>query len=446
MKLQVAVDKLFSHKLFSNKYFLYAVVATSVLTNYMQIVDSHYEIVGFFILVGIIMMNFSKNVAVVLTVCLLLTQIIMAGRCVQEGLNNMPGKLKRKGWAHLKKYMKSDQLKMMNEYKAYKKLKRDKIAKIKQDIAQINKNVATENANILKFENQKTTIKQTLNAAVKNVTTAKGAAREKISKEIQNIKISLDKINKDIDGSKTKLISDKKPLGNLNEQLNKINNEINGINGKMKSVIETAKSAKAAEKAKAAAAKAAAAKVAPSAKPAAIAAAIIAANPSAKPAAIAAAIVAAKPSAKPAAIAAAIVAAKPTANPAAITAAIVAAKPTATPAAIAAAISSKPAAIAAAKSSKPAARAMLRAIKRKGHQIPGRRGFALLNEEDTDMEDEDDYEFDFMGPSDISGLTQGTTNLMTKQKDLFSFMNSMTPLIENAKKMLGGLDLTKLRA
>lgn len=87
MKLQAAVDKLFSHKLFLNKYFLYAVVAASVLTNYMRIVDCHYEVVGFFILVGIIMMNFSKNVAVVLTVCLLLTQIIMAGKAVQEGFN-----------------------------------------------------------------------------------------------------------------------------------------------------------------------------------------------------------------------------------------------------------------------------------------------------------------------------------------------------------------------
>ena len=71
--------------------------------------------------------------------------------------------------------------------------------------------------------------------------------------------------------------------------------------------------------------------------------------------------------------------------------------------------------------------------------------FALLSDNDDDM----DYEnngIDFLEPSNLTSVTQGTTNLMTKQKDLFSFMNSMTPLIENAKKMLSGLDLSKLQA
>ena len=79
-----------------------------------------------------------------------------------------------------------------------------------------------------------------------------------------------------------------------------------------------------------------------------------------------------------------------------------------------------------------------------------------MQDDDSDESDEDEMEpkqqsmrkneFDFLDPAKISGLTQGTTKLMTTQKDLFTFMNSITPFIENAKNMLKDVDVNKLTA
>jgi chromosome segregation ATPase len=81
--------------------------------------------------------------------------------------------------------------------------------------------------------------------------------------------------------------------------------------------------------------------------------------------------------------------------------------------------------------------------------------FSLMQEDDSDDSDEEMETnlqtkrpdgFDFLDPAKISGLTQGTTKLMTTQKDLFTFMNSITPFIENAKKMLKDVDVNQLTA
>jgi len=82
--------------------------------------------------------------------------------------------------------------------------------------------------------------------------------------------------------------------------------------------------------------------------------------------------------------------------------------------------------------------------------------FSLMQEDDSDQSDDEEMEpklqskrpdgFDYLDPSKISGLTQGATKLMSSQKDLFTFMNSITPFIENAKKMLQDVDVNQLTA
>lgn len=73
--------------LFTNKYFLYAIVFLSATSNLGYLLANNINAVGFFIIVGIIMVNFSKNMAVVLTVCLLATNFLVATKS-REGLEN----------------------------------------------------------------------------------------------------------------------------------------------------------------------------------------------------------------------------------------------------------------------------------------------------------------------------------------------------------------------
>ena len=421
MKLQAAVDKLFSHKMFSNKYFLYAVVAASVLTNYMRIVDCHYEVVGFFILVGIIMMNFSKNIAVVLTVCLLLTQIIMAGKAVQEGFN--PNK---KFKNDLKNYMTPEQL---TQFNAHKKTYED----AKKTLVNLNKQLTD------------------VNKIITDATAAKNAAQTNIATNNAAKKIEREQIKNAMSKNKQKLVSkNTSQLDKLiavsttyNDTLNSAEATIKTSNDTKLTIeqnIATAIATQTTAKNDMDAIKVAAENTKDAEKAAKKAAKQAAKAANDKRAAEAAAAAKKAADDKRAAEAAA-----------AATAAATAAKKAAD--AIAARTAKQFNKMQNSKSTKPKvtvlnAVAKVSAAKaanvRKRLRI-GKNNFALLNEEDDD-DMEYDNEFDFMGPSDISGLTQGTTNLMTKQKDLFSFMNSMTPLIDNAKKMLSGLDLSKLQA
>lgn len=352
MKLQAAVDKLFSHKMFSNKYFLYAVVAASILTNYVRISARHYEVVGFFILVGIIMMNFSKNIAVVLTVCLLLTQIIMAGKAVREGLDNMP--------------------------------------KISRTLTYINNDnnhfpgISGDWAHWLEQPKNQTKYKSLYDEA------------KKLNDQLKLLNEMWDSISKTKDPKKIKTKKDDRQcltykydgikIAGLTERCMQ-NADPNGLKYNIDILVKNVRAEKKNE------------------------------------------AMAKKDTAKASAT-----------TPAASTAT---ATPTVTPVAALATASNaqkpKPKPKAAAKAAAKATIARLR-----GRSRLTKQPFSLLSENDDDIEDGN--AFDFMGPSDISGLTQGTTNLMTKQKDLFTVMNSMTPLIENAKKMLGNLDLSKLQA
>jgi len=73
--------------LFTNKYFLYAIVFLSATSNLGYLLANNINAVGFFIIVGIIMVNFSKNMAVVLTVCLVATNFLVATKS-REGMEN----------------------------------------------------------------------------------------------------------------------------------------------------------------------------------------------------------------------------------------------------------------------------------------------------------------------------------------------------------------------
>jgi hypothetical protein len=75
------------NKLFTNKYFLYAIVFLSATSNLGYLLANNINAVGFFIIVGIIMVNFSKNMAVVLTVCLVATNFLVATKS-REGMEN----------------------------------------------------------------------------------------------------------------------------------------------------------------------------------------------------------------------------------------------------------------------------------------------------------------------------------------------------------------------
>jgi hypothetical protein len=386
MKLQAAVDKLFSHKMFSNKYFLYALVAASILTNYMRIVESHYEVVGFFILVGIIMMNFSKNIAVVLTVCLLLTQIIMAGKAVREGLENMPD-------TDHKKYMTPEELRDFEKKRENLKNINEKIDARNVQLSDVNKNIAKATSKINAAKAAIAAYDASEKSKSKNSKMERQIAKENNAKNTADLAVA------------------ERELAKYTREKVDIESKIEDLTKKRNFVRKEIQDLKAAAKAKA--------KAAPKASTATPAASTPAAS-TARPA--------------PAASTA------PVATPAASTArpAPAAAPPAASTARPApAASTARPTTRAAAKSA-----IELNALKRR--QRARKQPFSLLSENDNDMDDVN--AFDFIGPSDIPGLTQGTTNLMTKQKDLFTVMNSMTPLIENAKKMLDGLDLSKLRA
>jgi len=421
MKLQVAVDKLFSHKMFSNKYFLYAVVAASILTNYMRIVDCHYEVVGFFILVGIIMMNFSKNVAVVLTVCLLLTQIIMTGKAMQEGLANMPED-------NLKRYMTAEQLKLFEGYK--KTYDNATITLVKQ-----NEKLSTSNENIVRTKSEIIALQK----VIANNTATNKKAKNDFSNASQKDK-AIKKQQLEIATNASKLSDDQ--LDRLKSNLAKFIDDKSKSEKKIAETIETQKLAKKnmndilviaraakakvnADKAKAVAAakaKADAAKAKADAEAKAKVDATKARSAAAKAKSVAALAKAGvtkgklrlAKKGKSGLKNKAVKAFKKTAN------------------------DNKKSADAV------TANVLNRKYGKKAGPFKARSNFALLGDGDSDMEDENNG-IDFLEPSNLTSVTQGTTNLMTKQKDLFSFMNSMTPLIDNAKKMLSGLDLSKSR-
>lgn len=75
-------------KMLENKYVLYFVLFLAVTNLLGYLVLGNINAVIFFILVGFLVANFSKNMIIVLTVPLVLTSILMIGKRVKEGLEN----------------------------------------------------------------------------------------------------------------------------------------------------------------------------------------------------------------------------------------------------------------------------------------------------------------------------------------------------------------------
>jgi len=75
-------------KVLTNKMFLYFVFFLAITTVFGYLMTNNLNAVVFFALIGILTYHFSKNMAVVLLVCVLTTNIIMSTRPTREGLEN----------------------------------------------------------------------------------------------------------------------------------------------------------------------------------------------------------------------------------------------------------------------------------------------------------------------------------------------------------------------
>jgi hypothetical protein len=91
MKLPASISKIVMilSKLLMNKYVLYIIAFLSLtnLVGYMLLGNLYAVIL--FILVGLTMTNFSKNMAIILLVPLVVTNLFMGAAVIKEGLDNM---------------------------------------------------------------------------------------------------------------------------------------------------------------------------------------------------------------------------------------------------------------------------------------------------------------------------------------------------------------------
>ena len=75
------------NKLFTNTYFLYAMVFFSMLSILGYLLSNNLNAIVFFALVGIISVNFSRNMSVVLAICMLSTNLLLANK-IHEGMKS----------------------------------------------------------------------------------------------------------------------------------------------------------------------------------------------------------------------------------------------------------------------------------------------------------------------------------------------------------------------
>jgi hypothetical protein len=81
------ISKTFS-KVFENIYVLYFVFFLALLNLFGFLITGNFNAIVFFILVGYLVYNFTKNMIVVLTVPLVLTSIFMVGKKIQESFQD----------------------------------------------------------------------------------------------------------------------------------------------------------------------------------------------------------------------------------------------------------------------------------------------------------------------------------------------------------------------
>jgi len=75
-------------KLFTNKYFLYFILFLAVVNLLGYLVTNKINAIIFFILIGVLTFQFSKNMAIVLLVALLGTNLLISSKIIREGLEN----------------------------------------------------------------------------------------------------------------------------------------------------------------------------------------------------------------------------------------------------------------------------------------------------------------------------------------------------------------------
>jgi hypothetical protein len=75
-------------KVFENKYVLYFVFFLAILNLFGYLITGNFSAIAFFILVGYLVYNFTKNMIVVLTVPIVLTSIFMVGKKIHESFQN----------------------------------------------------------------------------------------------------------------------------------------------------------------------------------------------------------------------------------------------------------------------------------------------------------------------------------------------------------------------
>ena len=75
-------------KLVTNKYFLYFIVFLAASNVLGYLVTNKINAVIFFVLVAFLVSNFSKNMAVVLLIAIIATNLLMANRSMREGMEN----------------------------------------------------------------------------------------------------------------------------------------------------------------------------------------------------------------------------------------------------------------------------------------------------------------------------------------------------------------------
>ena len=80
-------------KLLTNKYFLYFMVFLSTTNVLGYLAMNKINAAVFFALIGLIMSKFSKNMSVILLVCVVSTNLLMSNKMVREGLDGPDGKI-----------------------------------------------------------------------------------------------------------------------------------------------------------------------------------------------------------------------------------------------------------------------------------------------------------------------------------------------------------------
>lgn len=85
------------NKLFKQKYVLYALVVISLIYLFLLLQSRNFYAIYFFILLGIIIYCYSKNMAILLTVCVIFTAIIFPIK-TKEGLTNTKPKPKKESY------------------------------------------------------------------------------------------------------------------------------------------------------------------------------------------------------------------------------------------------------------------------------------------------------------------------------------------------------------